>query len=275
MANSQSQLIGMTVKSKRMPDWLVNGIAAVFNRAFGFTQFNKLYDSLPEHDEMGLSEAFLKKLNVDLTVSGVDLSSYPTQGPVIVMANHPYGLLDGFTIDYLLTRLRSDVFLMGFYALGQIPEYASRLILVDPLKKRSRQSLNIKSWRKSFRFVSGGGALIVFPAGAVSHYQRDKKAVLDAEWNAHIATLARKCEATVLPIYVHGHNSWLFQLSGFISPKLQNLFIFKELPKMKNRKLEVTLGEAMPAEKWSDIKDDKELIQYFRQTVEALGKSEA
>ena len=256
-----------------MPDWLANGIGAVFNHVLGFTQFNQLYAELPEHKDIELSGAFLETLNIDLELQGEPLKSFPTDGPVIVMANHPYGLLDGFTIDYLLTKIRSDVHLMGFYALGQIPEYTNRLILVDPLKKRSRQSLNIKSWRKAFRFMSDGGALIVFPAGAVSHYNRDKKSVVDPDWNAHIATLARKTGATVLPVFVHGNNSWWFQLSGLVSPKLQNLLIFKELPKMKNRKLQVTLGKSMPPESWSGIKDDKDLINHFRKKVEALAEA--
>lgn len=255
-----------------MPDWLANGIGSIFNHLFGFSQFNRLYDQLPEHDPMGLSGAFLEKLNIDLKVSGEAPSSYPATGPVILMANHPFGLLDGMALDHIISKFRSDVFLMGFYALGQIPEYTDRLILVDPLKKRSRQSLNIKSWRQAFRFMSGGGALIIFPAGSVSHFQWDKKSVADPEWNAHIATLARKTGATVLPVHLHGHNGWLFQLSGMVSPKLQNLLIFKEFPKMKNRKLKVTLGKAMPPETWSDIKDDTVLINHFRKEVEALGR---
>ncbi|MEP3200043.1 MAG: lysophospholipid acyltransferase family protein [Lentilitoribacter sp.] len=265
-------MIGLTVKSKRMPDWLANGIGSIFNHLFGFSQFNLLYDRLPEHNAMGLSNAFLDKLNIDLKVSGEPASSIPESGPVILMGNHPYGLLDGMVMDCILTEIRTDSVLMGFYALGQIPEYTDRLILVDPLKKRSRQSLNIKSWRQAFRLMSGGGALIVFPAGSVSHFQWKKKSVADPEWNAHIATLARKTGATVLPVYLHGHNGWLFQLCGMISPKLQNLFIFKEFPKMKNRQLEVTLGKAMPPEAWSDIDDDTVLINHFRKQVDALGR---
>lgn len=255
-----------------MPAWLSGMFSSIFNYSLGFTEFNQLYADLPEHDVLGLSGAFLDKLNIDLALSGVSVETYPTSGPLIILANHPFGLLDGFILDHLLTKIRPDGFLMGFHALGQIPEYSDRLILVDPLKKRSRQSLNVKSWRQAFRLVSSGGALVVFPAGSVSHFQWDKKSVADPQWNAHIATLARKTGATVLPIHIQGHNSWLFQLCGMISPKLQNLLIFKEFPKMKNREIEITLGKAMPPETWSDINGDNDLINHFRDSVEALGR---
>lgn len=274
MSKRQSQVIGLKVKSKRMPNWLANGLADVFNYILGFTRINKLYNSLPTQNPIEFSGAVLKEMNVDLKVTGEELSSIPTQGPLIVLANHPYGLIDGFIVDSLLTKIRSDVFLMGYYALGEFPEASSRIILVDPLRKRRRHALNISGWAKSFRVVSNGGVLIVFPAGAVSHFQWQKKAVRDSNWNPHIATLARKYDATVLPIYIHGYNGIFFQICGLISTKLQTLLIFNEFPKMRNRKLEVTLGKALSADTWSNIEDDKDLIQHFRQKVEALGQKE-
>ena len=106
----------------------------------------------------------------------------------------------------------------------------------------------------------------------MSHFQWQKKAVCDSNWNPHVARLARKYRATVLPIYIHGRNGFFLQISGLISKKLQTLLIFKQFPKMRNRKLEVTLGKTLSADTWSDMKDDKDLIQYFRQKVEALGR---
>jgi putative hemolysin len=266
-------LIGLTVKSKRMPDWLVNGIGAVFNHVLGFTQFNQLYAELPEHKDIELSGAFLETLNIDLELQGEPLKSYPTDGPLIFVANHPHGLLDGFALDHLLTKIRPDGFLMGTYVLGEIPEYSERLILVDPFKKRKRKSLNVKSWRQVYRLMANAGALVIFPAGAVSHYHWARNEVTDRDWNPHIATLARRTQANVVPIFIHGRNSLSFQICGMISTKLQNLLIFKELPKMKNRKLQVTLGKSMPTESWSGIKDDKDLINHFRKEVEALAKT--
>lgn len=255
-----------------MPAWLARFFATSFNRILGFTQFNKLYAQLPEHEDIALSGELLKKMNVNLELSGASIETYPTSGPIIFMANHPYGLVDGFALDHLLTRIRPEGFLMGTYILGEIPEFTKRLILVDPLKKRKRQSLNVKSWRKAYRMMSGGGALVVFPAGGVSHYHWGKNAVADRDWNPHIATLARKTGATIVPIFVHGRNSLSFQLCGMISPNLQNLLIFKELSKMKNRKLEITLGRHLPADRWSHISNDKDLINHFRKEVETLGR---
>lgn len=273
MSSSHTHLIGLKVKSKRMPTWLTKHISVFFNRLFGFAQFNELYANLPPHEDHELSKTILSELNIKLRVSGEPLSSYPNTGPQIYVVNHPHGLVDGFAIDQLVASLRPDTQIMSMYVLGNLPEFKKLLILVDPLHTRKNRAMNIKGWRQAFRLVSGSGAFVVFPAGAVSHFHWNLKEITDPQWNPHIASLARRTNATVIPVYIHRRNSVFFQLAGAISQNLHNLMLFRELPKMKNKTLHITFGKSMPAETWSHIKEDIDLIQHFRKSVEALGKN--
>ncbi|MEL6745865.1 MAG: hypothetical protein AAFO68_10445, partial [Pseudomonadota bacterium] len=117
------------------------------------------------------------------------------------------------------------------------------------------------------------GALVVFPAGAVSRFRWARKKVADPEWNPHIASIARRTGATVVPIFIHGRGGFWFQIAGVISGRLQTMTLFTELLKMKGRTLRITVGKPLVPEKWSHILGDERLVNHFRDQVEVLGQN--
>ena len=266
-------VIGVKVRSRHLPTWFTEIIRVSLNRLFGFTQFNELYYNLPEHDNIGLSGALLDALNIKLELLGEPLNSYPDTEPLLFVANHPYGLADGLALDHLITPIRTDAKMLGMYVLRDIPEFHNRIFLVDPLKKRSRQSLNSQSWRQAYKLVSSGGALVVFPGASVSRYQWDRKMVADKDWSPHVSIFARRTKATVVPIFIHGRNSLWFQFLGLISYTLQFTTLFNEFMKLKGRTLSITFGKPIPAESWQHISDNTELTNYFRAHTDALSQS--
>lgn len=272
-SSRRREVISVNVKSKRLPRALTEGARRLLNRFFGFERFNALYRRLPPGPAVSLSPAILEDLAVVLEPGGAPLDLVPRRGPVVFVANHPHGLVDGFALDTLLTPVRPDAMLMAVYALGDIPEYSGRLVLVDPQKRRSRRRQNRRGWLKAQRLLADGGALVVFPAGGVSRFQWRRLSVQDQEWSPHIAAFARRAGATVVPIYIHGRNGWLYQLIGAIAPSLQNLFVFGELPKMRGRTLSLTIGQPMPASSWSQLPDDTATIAFFRKQTEMLAGS--
>jgi putative hemolysin len=267
------EVISVKVKSKRLPKAVSERLRHWFNRLFGFERFNALYRELPPCQPLALSAAILEQSAVHLQTDGEPLASVPRSGPVIFVANHPHGLVDGFALDCLLTPIRPEARLMAVYALGEIPEYRGRLVLVDPQKRRSRRRQNARGWLKAHRLLAGGGALVVFPAGGVSRFQWRRLAAEDPDWSPHIAALARRFRATVVPIYIHGRNGWPFQLIGAIAPQLQNLFIFGEFSKMRGRTLRLTVGRPMPESSWSHLPGDEATIAFFRDQTEMLNRS--
>jgi putative hemolysin len=269
-SSRRREVISVKVKSKRLPNAVAEGFRRLLNRFFGFERFNALYRRLPPGPAVSLSPALLDELAVVLETGGAPLDLVPRRGPVIFVANHPHGLVDGFALDRLLTPVRPDAMLMAVYALGDIPEYRGRLVLVDPEKRRSRRRQNRRGWLQAQRLLAGGHALVVFPAGGVSRFQWRRLSVGDQDWSPHIAALARRAGATVVPIYIHGRNGWLYQLIGAIAPGLQNLFIFGELTKMRGRTLRLTIGRPLPSSTWSHLPDDAATIAFLRKQTEML-----
>ena len=103
-----SALLGLKLRSKRLPSWLVQACNTYFDRLFGFNQFNEIYKRLPEHEDIQLSKVILDDLNIKLEVLGEPLNKSPSTGPQIFVANHPHGLVDGFALDHLINQARSN-----------------------------------------------------------------------------------------------------------------------------------------------------------------------
>ena len=260
----------MNINSKKLPRKLSDALGKFINDFLGFTELNELYSARPDHEDRGLSKLFFDTMNIKLQPYGEPLNSYPSSGPLIFVSNHPYGLADGMALEHLIALHRPDTRLMSIYILRKLPEYDQRMIYVDPGKKPRNKAMNIKAWHDTYRHVSNGGTFVVFPAGSVSNYQWGENRIADSEWNPHIAAFARRTKATVVPIFVHGGNSFAYNIAGMISSRLHNIFIFKELLKLKNRNLRIHFGKQMSPDTWSHISDDKKLTAHFRAQVEAL-----
>lgn len=123
---------------------------------------------------------------------------------------------------------------------------------------------NRSSMRDAIRFVRDGGALVVLPAGAVSHLDLKNRVVTDDPWTAHIGGLARLSKATVVPAYIKGRNSAFFQCIGLIHPILRTLMLPNELVLSLGMDLPIRFGEPVSADRVSRFDSSDDLAQYLR-----------
>jgi putative hemolysin len=105
----------------------------------------------------------------------------PTSGPTIVVANHPFGAIEGMVLTELLSRVRPDVRTMANYLLGAIPELRDRLILVDPFGGEGAARSNIRPMKEAIEWLRGGGMLAMFPAGEVSSFRIGSGGITDPD----------------------------------------------------------------------------------------------
>jgi putative hemolysin len=141
----------------------------------------------PEGDARALPERLLSRLAVTYRTGERDLQQIPRTGPVVIVANHPFGILEGAVLATVLARVRPDVRFLANDLLSVIPEIRDLLIPVDAMAGTSAAQRNATGWRKSIEFLQVGGCLVVFPAGAVSHFQARQWAVTDAKWHTAVA----------------------------------------------------------------------------------------
>jgi putative hemolysin len=209
-------------------------------------------------------ESLLEQMRIDLRVEAADLARVPESGPVVVVANHPFGMLDGAALAVLLMRVRPDVKVMTNFLLGDVPELKEHCIFVDPFETNRSHNLNHRAAREAIDWLKGGGILAVFPAGEVSHWQFPQGQVVDAEWSDLAVRLIRKTGAAVLPVYFCGHNSLSFQLFGMIHPRLRTAFLLQEFLQQEGRTVEMRVGGEIVAESITAIPNDREAVEYLR-----------
>lgn len=212
-------------------------------------------------------ERLLEVMKVELQADPADAARIPAHGPVVVVANHPFGMLDGAILAVLLTRVRPDVKVMTNYLLRDVPELAKHCIFVDPFEagtSEAREKVNRRALREALAWLRNGGMLAVFPAGEVSHWQFPQGEIADPAWNDTAARLIRKTKASALPVYFCGRNSMGFHLFGMIHPRLRTTFLLQEFLQQEGRSVEVRVGSVVSAESIAGMPDDRTATEYLR-----------
>lgn len=219
------------------------------------------------------SAKILDAMQIRTEWSGLPHSEIPATGPLLVVANHPYGLIEGLALDTLVLGRRSDVKVMVWHMVAKLPGLRDRGIYVDPLRLRDNRKLNIQGFRKAIDLLTRGGALMVFPAGKVARFTWSQRAIVDPPWNPHIARLARRTKAAVLPVYFHGHNGLPFQLAALMLPTLHQSLIVREVNNKRGSILRATIGQLVPPEDVEQFGTDEEAIEFLRLRTESLAAS--
>jgi putative hemolysin len=231
-----------------------------------------LYRRVQRSPEGFLLENLLAEMRVGLNVGAADQARIPSTGPAVVVANHPYGVLDGALLTVLLTRVRPDVKVLTNFLLADVPELQKHCIFVDPFQSDHSVESNRKAVREALTWLQQGGMLAMFPAGEVSHWQMPAAQVADPEWNDTAVRLIRRTGATALPIYFCGHNGVGFQLMGMLPPKLRSAFLLQEFLQQEGKTVEVRVGSAISGEAMESIRDDREATKYLRWRTYLLGR---
>jgi putative hemolysin len=211
----------------------------------------------------------LAAMRVELRVDSANIARVPTSGPVVVVANHPFGMLDGAVLATLLTRVRPDVKVMTNYLLRDVPELGRHCIFANPFHsdtavRASSVDTNRRALREALAWLNSGGMLAMFPAGEVSQWQFPQAQISDPAWSDTAVRLIRRTEAVALPIYFCGRNSVSFHLFGMIHPRLRTAFLLQEFLQQEGRAVEVRVGSEIPRESLAGIADDREATEYLR-----------
>ena len=181
------------------------GIPALAGKFLPVEKVRDLYRRVRQSPHGFGLENLLAEMRVDLRVDPADVARIPATGPAVVVANHPFGMLDGAVLAVLLTRVRPDVKVITNYLLRDVPELARHCVFVDPFQsdravRGNEINLNRRAVREALSWLQRGGMLAVFPAGEVSHWQFPQPEIADPAWNDTAARLIRKTGATALPV---------------------------------------------------------------------------
>jgi len=240
-------------------------LTGLLERLLLLDRLNDIYAEMPKWDETGdFVGRALVALKIGYHVEPEDMRRIPTHGPLVVVANHPFGGAEGLMLAAVLQAVRPDVKIMANYLLERIPEMRPLIIPVDPFGGGGSVWRNLKPLKDALTWVGNGGVLAVFPAGQVSHLQLTKKQVVDPAWSKVVGRIIRKSAAPVLPVFFHGRNSALFQLAGLVHPLFRTVLLPHELLNKNSTEVRLDIGNLVSAERIKGFEGDGQLMAYLR-----------
>jgi putative hemolysin len=216
------------------------------------------------------SGALLVKLGVRYHVNPDDLARIPATGPLAIVANHPFGMLEAAVLADMLTRARPDVKFMANSILAAIPQIQDRFILVNPFGGRAATIENRIPLRRAIEWLRGGGALVMFPAGEVARFDFSRGAAVDRRWNPSVARLIRMAGCPALPVFFEGANSLSFQLLGLVHPLLGTAALPRELLNKRGSMVELRIGRPVSGETLGSLPSDEAAMLYLRCRTDML-----
>ncbi|HSI62146.1 MAG TPA: lysophospholipid acyltransferase family protein, partial [Candidatus Saccharimonadia bacterium] len=245
--------------------------APLVERGLAIRSFNDLYErtrrAYVAHPDYPSSRAWfssgLKELHARYEVDWPANFTLPTEGPLIIVSNHPFGILDPVILGDLVSEFRPYVRFMTNYLLGGMEEMRPWIIPVDPFDNENSAQRNMAPMKEALRFLRQGGALAIFPSGEVAHFKMGR-GVEESPWSSHVGALVRRTKATVLPVYFEGRNSALFHAAGLLHPLMRTGLIFRELFRRSREAVQVKVGQPIPFSKLKKFEDDESLTRYLR-----------
>ncbi len=231
----------------------------------GLNKIKEFYNALGEvENSKQFVNELLSMMGITVRMMNDDIKRIPHHGRVIVVANHPFGGLEGIILASVLTEVRPDVKIMANYLLRVFQPLKDLFFFVDPFGKQNSISNNIRPLREVRQWVNEEKMLVIFPAGTVSHLQLEKKEVTDPSWSTTVARLLRKTQASVLPVFFAGANGYLFQILGLIHPLLRTALLPREFINKQGKTVTLKIGKVIPWERLRLFADDRDLTDYLR-----------
>jgi putative hemolysin len=220
--------------------------AALVSRVAGLTPLGRLYTGVASgNPETPFTSRALAALQISVATDGG--AHVPADGPLVVVANHPFGALDGLVLLDVLGRVRPDVKLLGNQWLSALPELRDRLLRVDVFGGREAVHRNGLAVREALQWLSRGGCVALFPAGEVAHTETAAGGVMDSPWRATAGELAVRAGAAVVPMCFDGGNSRLFRAAGRLHPLLRTALLPHELLAKRGSRVSVRIGAPIGA----------------------------
>ena len=217
----------------------------------------------------------IEELRLDLRLNRQPADAIPARGPLMVVANHPFGVVDGIILCWLVAQARDDYQIMTHRVLHQAPEVRPRILPVDFSATEAATLSNLRSRRLARELLSRGGALLIFPGGGVAAAPKIFGQAVDRPWGTLASKLALATGAAVLPVYFHGQNSRWFQAASNIHQTLRYALLFHEVRNKIGSRIPVSIGDVIANEKLRALGDHKAVTHFLRHATHGLAGATA
>lgn len=239
-------------------------ISPIIEPITGLSQLHRKY--IKNSEDLSTADFLrftLNSLDIQYNTTNLNTNNIPASGPLVIVANHPLGGVEGVILAEILLKFRPDLQIMANYFLKRIPELSPLFIAVDVFEGKNAIRANLKAIKQADQHLANDGALLIFPAGEVSTYDKSKQ-LQDKEWNRLAGKLVKSHKANCLPIFIDGKNSKLFYLAGKIHPLLRTMLLGRELLNKKGKNLNIKGGNLIAPNEIEKLNNAEEVTKYLR-----------
>ncbi|MEM1275651.1 MAG: lysophospholipid acyltransferase family protein [Pseudomonadota bacterium] len=216
-------------------------------------------------------EVMQERYQIDLRILGEGLEGIPSEGPLVLVANHPYGILDGLAMGRILSATREEFKIIAHVVFKKARDLDNVILPIDFGEDKDAMAINIKTRKEALSYLGNGGAVGIFPGGTVSTSAKPFSKAMDPQWKTFTARMIAKSKATVVPIFFDGSNSRLFQVASHLNQTLRVALLINEFDNKIKDPLNVYIGKPLPREEIdSRATDARALMDYLRRETYAL-----
>ena len=256
---------GFSYASSRDSWWTQTLIRTVESLA-GSRRLQRLYDQLRQegHSTSELWGTALARLQIDLDYTQDQMELIPRTGPLVIIANHPFGILDGLVLCYLTSRLRNDFFALVNESVLPQPLVAEHLLPIDFHPTKAALRTNLATKRETSQRLRNGRSMIIFPAGMVATSARPWGPAVEQPWSSFVCRRIHEGKCTVVPIYFHGQNSRLFHLASRVNVSVRLGLLLHELSNRIGSTVRVEIGDPIPYSTLAPFRGNSTMIDFLR-----------
>ncbi len=211
--------------------------------------------------------ATMKVMGIDLQTPQAQLDRIPDEGPVVFVANHPHGLVDGMILADLIGRRRADYRILTRALLTGLDESAASFMIPVPFPHDPEAQEKMIAMRaQAMEHLSENGLIALFPSGVVATSETAFGPVIEAEWNVFTAKMIRRSNATIVPCFFQGSNSRWYQIANRISPVLRQGLLIHEVVHSFDKPQAPVIGNPITPDKWDEpIKNPRQFMAMLRE----------
>ncbi|MEQ8827682.1 MAG: glycerol acyltransferase, partial [Parvibaculum sp.] len=209
---------------------------------------------------------------LDLVDIRLDLrSEWPPRnlpdGPLVIVANHPFGIGDGIAVLSMAEALGRPFRVLINNELMKVSEIAPFALPISFEETREALEMNMRTRHEAVRLLKQGVTIVVFPAGGVATAPRGFGRAVDLPWKIFPARLVQAARASVIPVHFDGQCGALFHLASRLSLTLRTSLLVREFHRLSGSSITAVAGEVLPADELAGISDRKQLLAHLHKAV--------
>ena len=253
--------------------WLIRQFITSVEVMFGRRKIEAIYRQLKRQpfSVEDFFDAAFAATEIRPQFDSTQIAKIPKQGPLVFVANHPFGVVDGMALCKMALQARGNFRILIHALLCQDRDLAPYFLPIDFRESKTALKNNIHAKRLALEHLNQDIPILIFPSGLVSTANRKGFGrVVDAPWTTFAAKLIRDAKATVVPVYFHGQNSRRFHVASHVAEPLRMALLLNEVLKKFGQYVPAEIGEPLPWSALEHCESRQALTDFLYQRVQAL-----